>query len=258
MGVVSKIATRITRQRLVRLSLPALQQRLQDRGGVTGLCYHAVSADYPEYAYTTSPNAFGDHLEFLAETFEILPLDVIVDLLLEGRTVDSGKPLAFLSFDDAYRNNLYTATPILEKFGLHATLFAPRDLVRGHNRTHMSEAELKEIAAHALWDLGGHSLTHNPLPALSPEDIRHELAESQSWLEDLTGQSITGFAYPLGAISNTVVESAREIYGFAASTDRSLAPKFDPLQIKRYCTVRSDDDLHTLAQSLLLGAHETG
>lgn len=256
MGLINRISTQLSRRWLSHMPITVLQQRLSRRSGATGLCYHSISCDYPDYPYATTPDAFEEHLKFLSETFDIRPLRQVVDILTSEEPAGYGKSLAFISFDDAYRDNLYAATPILEKFDIPATLFAPRDLVRHDNTTHMSEEELKLIATHPLWDLGGHSLTHNPLAALTPEDMRHELAESQTWLEDLVCQPIDAFAYPLGSISDVVVEIAREYYSFAVSTDRSTCSTFDPLQIRRYCPTRHDNPAHALAQSLLLNPYE--
>jgi peptidoglycan/xylan/chitin deacetylase (PgdA/CDA1 family) len=249
---------KLTRARLARQSLDQLQGRLIRRGGVTGLCYHAISDDFPAYPYTTTPETFDDHLAFLSETFDIQPLHQVVQTLRAGPIPATRKPLAFLSFDDAYRDNLHVATPLLERYGLHATLFAPRDLVVQNSATHMSLSELQQIAAHPLADVGSHGLTHNILPAFAPEDIQRELSESRAWLEAVIEGPVSGFAYPQGAISPKTIDLARDIYTLGVTTDRRIGAAFDLLQIRRHCPDRSHDPVKSLVQGLLLAPHEAG
>ena len=258
MGLMDQIGAKLTRAWLARQPITALAARLRARGGVTGLSYHAVSDGFDGYPFVTAPAAFEAHLAFLKETFDIRPLSAVVEALNKGLEPNSGKPLAFLSFDDAYLDTLSTAAPILERAGLPATLFAPRDLVEGPGTSHMTPADLREIAAHPLWEIGGHGLTHNVLPAFSPADIARELAGSKAWLEDLTGRSAPGFAYPQGAISAGVVAETGRHYRYAVSTDRRLGPAYDPLQIRRHCPTRADDPVAHLAQALVLAPFETG
>lgn len=258
MGLIHKVTEKLSRAWLARQSLSTLQQRLIQRGGATGLCYHAISEAYPSYPYVTSSAAFETHLAFLAETFEIRPVSDVAQALMSGSLSRAAKPLAFLCFDDAYRDNLYTATPLLEKLGIPATLFAPRDLVQRGGETHMTEAELKEIAAHPLWDLGAHGVTHNVLPAFNPGDIQAELRQSHDWLTDLIGAPILGFAYPQGQICPDTITFARELYTFAVTTDRRIGTGFDPMQIRRHCPVRQDGPVNALARALLLAPFENG
>lgn len=256
MDLIGKITEKINRAWLACQPLSALQQQLIQRGGATGICYHAISEAYPGYPFVTSSAAFEAHLTFLAETFEIRLVSDVARALMEGPLPYAARPLAFLCFDDAYRDNLYTATPLLEKFRIPATLFAPRDLVRCGGETHMTEAELKEIAAHPLWELGAHGLTHNVLPAFSPADIRTELSQSHDWLGNLIGTPILGFAYPQGQICPNTIAIAREFYAFAVTTNRRIGTEFDPMQIRRHCPVRQDDPVKALARALLLAPFE--
>lgn len=258
MGLVRKIKKKLTRSRLARLPITALQKRLSERRGATGVCFHAISNEFKGYPYVTAPEVFEAQLDFLSETYEIRPVHEVASALMDAAFATTEKPMAFVCFDDAYRDNLYAATPLLEKYSVRATLFAPRDLVRRGGATHMTEAEIQQIAGHSLWTLGAHGITHNVLPAFSPEDIQRELTESQDWLSDLTGQVIDGFAYPQGQVCPVTVEMARQTYAFAVTTDQRLTDSYDPFQIRRYCPTKADDSVHTLAVALLLSPYEIG
>lgn len=94
------------------------------RGG-TILMYHSV-ADGPESAwvdprYHVPPARFEEQMSFLARHRRVVSLTELVGAVEDGRDLPAGS--VALTFDDGYRDNLTVAAPILEKFGLPATLF---------------------------------------------------------------------------------------------------------------------------------------
>jgi peptidoglycan/xylan/chitin deacetylase (PgdA/CDA1 family) len=58
---------------------------------------------------------------------------------------------------------------------------------------------LVALAAHPLVTIGCHTLTHAPLAALAPEDLRRELEGAKAVLEDRLGRAVTHLAYPYGS-----------------------------------------------------------
>lgn len=93
---------------------------------LTVLCYHRIlpkelksSSTLPDLVVT--PETFDAHCKFLAAHFEVQTLCKACDLLQNGY---SGKrPLAVITFDDGYRDNIRYASPILKTHGLQATFF---------------------------------------------------------------------------------------------------------------------------------------
>jgi peptidoglycan/xylan/chitin deacetylase (PgdA/CDA1 family) len=92
---------------------------------VSILCYHGIIEN--------SPNGFnssGKHLDvkkfenqmgFLAKNFEIVSMQNIENYFLGIESLP--KKSVAITFDDGYANNLWIAHPILEKYGLNATIY---------------------------------------------------------------------------------------------------------------------------------------
>lgn len=250
MSITDRVAGRLRRAWLARLPQTRLQDMLARRRGAVFLCYHSLSPDLDAYPYRTSAAAFDRHMALLREVFDILPAAEAVAALRGGGLHDRPRPVAVVCFDDGYRDNWEVATPILERYGVPASLYAARSLIREGGDTFLSEADLQRLAAHPLWQVGAHGLTHSVMSGLLLSDQRREMQASRDWLADLLGRAPAGFAYPMGDISPSAVGVARSIYDHALSTDRRLANTFDPFQVRRACP-RQQDDGHAAFLRLL-------
>lgn len=99
--------------------------------GAVILTYHSVTmaaeAGWIEPTYSTRPEVFERHVRFLARSRRVIPLAELLDELERGREPRRGA--VCITFDDAYRNTLREAAPILAEHGLPATLFVPTGMV---------------------------------------------------------------------------------------------------------------------------------
>lgn len=68
---------------------------------------------------------------------------------------------------------------------------------RESHRT-LRSAELAQLAADDLIEIGAHTSNHSRLAALAPEVQQREIADSRSVLEDFLSRPVTSFAYPHG------------------------------------------------------------
>ena len=73
----------------------------------------------------------------------------------------------------------------------------------------LTTEELHQLASHPLITIGIHTVNHRRLTLLSPEEVRRELTDGASRLDDLLGAHRRVLAYPYGATSPAVVEIAR-------------------------------------------------
>ncbi len=71
----------------------------------------------------------------------------------------------------------------------------------------MTSAEIKELARRGH-SIGAHTVNHLSLPQQSTQACRFELERSKADLEALLSVPITAIAYPFGAVSAAVIESA--------------------------------------------------
>ncbi len=258
MGVAAGIARRARRARTAWLTPAALEARIARRRGVLTLCYHALDGALEDYPYRTAPAALGAQLDLLGALFEIVPLARAVARLRDGTAAAGDRPLAAITFDDGYRCVAALAAPALERRGLHATLFAPRDLIRRPGPTYLSEEALAALAARPLWDVGGHGITHSVLTGLLPADQAAEVDGSADWLDGLLGPAPRGFAYPQGQVGASVVAAARARFDHGLATDRRVGAAPDLHQIRRFCPDRSHDDPRAFARALLEAPMEGG
>lgn len=258
MSLAEAIRRRLTAAHHARLGPDAIAHRLAQRRGALILCYHSVSHALAGYDYATAPDAFRSHLGFLKQVFELLPLRTALDRMTSGELAGDTRPVAVLTFDDGFRDNLSTVTPILEAEDVPATLFAPRDLIRRGGSTHMTEDDLKALADHPLWEIGAHGVTHNVLTSFTPEDRRRELSECRDWLSDLLGRAPAGFAYPLGRCNAEVCADTATLYDHALATGTRPGARFDRFAIRRLCPSSAEDPTEAFARALLTAPMEDG
>ncbi len=196
------------------------------------LCYHALSPTW-EADLSTTPARFERQIALLVGrgyrgvTFS------------DALTSEHGRILA-VTFDDAYRSVLEFARPILDRFGLPGTVFAPTDYIgageplrwpgidRWHGGPHereltpMSWAELRSLAG-AGWEIGSHTGSHPHLTQLDDTALADELARSKAACEDHLGGPCTSLAYPYGDVNGRVAAAAAQAgYRAAATLPRRL------------------------------------
>jgi peptidoglycan/xylan/chitin deacetylase (PgdA/CDA1 family) len=226
------------------------------RQGLVILCYHALSEDLDDYPFRTRADAFARQLDTLAERFELVGIDRAVALWDGGDFAGRRRPVAAVTFDDAYAEVADLATAVLERHGIAAGLFAARNQIRCGGATHLSEAGLRDLARDPHWRVGAHGLSHDSLYSLQQADLEEEVAGSLSWLADLTGTRPFAFAYPQGKISERVVGTARRHTGLAFATDQRVGDTPDRLQLRRLCPKQKHDDLDAFARLLDAGPWE--
>ncbi len=136
---------------------------------------------------------------------------------LEGDARDPARYAHLRTFDAPARETALDA------------LAAERGLARptrAENRT-LTAAEVVELAAGGLVEIGAHTLSHSALAALDREQQRAEIAGSKAVLEGLLGRPVTLFSYPFGgpdAVSDVTRSIVAET-GFAGAftTDFGLS-----------------------------------
>lgn len=96
-----------------------------------------------------------------------------------------------------------------------------------HRDLPMNASEIGELQRGGLFDIGGHSVTHRPLPVLDSDERRREILDSKRECERLASKPVVGFAYPHGALDEATRADV-EACGFAwavATGQRAVSPK---------------------------------
>jgi len=217
------------------------------------LCYHAVSETWPA-ALSTTPARFEEHVARLAaHGYRGVTFHEAITSPASGRRVA-------ITFDDAYLSVLELARPILDRFGVPATVFAPtafagRDepmawpgidhwLGTDHaaELLPMSWVQLGELADHG-WEIGSHTRTHPRLTTCDENSLTAELAVSRAECEHALGRPCRTLAYPYGDHDDRVVEAARSAgYEAAGTLAVALPLRLDAHSYPRIGIYNGDDD----------------
>lgn len=95
--------------------------------GAIILMYHSVATDeFAEFIdppNRIAPTEFERQMAFLQRRRRVVSLSDLLAQLESGHSPEAGT--VCLTFDDGYLDNLTTAAPILERYGLPATMFVP-------------------------------------------------------------------------------------------------------------------------------------
>jgi peptidoglycan/xylan/chitin deacetylase (PgdA/CDA1 family) len=201
--------------------------------------------EIPATVFVTS-GSIGDDREFwwdeivrLLVTCEPAPDELILEI--KGRTFrwptsTSGErhtvaKSLVAELKSASRNDLDTAIAALRTWcgGRKVSAVGRRPLRR---------AELLELAAHSLIEIGSHTRSHIFMASHSEASQRQEVVDGRSDLEQWIGRSMTSFAYPFGLAAAISAESRRavELGGIriACTLDGKVATRSsDLLQLSR-------------------------
>jgi peptidoglycan/xylan/chitin deacetylase (PgdA/CDA1 family) len=123
---------------------------------------------------------------------------------------DPGPQAVVLSFDDGTRDFLSKALPILDEFGLPATLYVSP--LKIGSPGFLDWSELKEISDRNV-AVESHGLDHRSLKGLSVSELLKQVEQSKKMLEDKLGKRVTSIAYPYGTLRDfdeSVKQGVRE------------------------------------------------
>jgi peptidoglycan/xylan/chitin deacetylase (PgdA/CDA1 family) len=241
---------------LIPLATPSLPRRLAriaqrlvpaPRGpGATVLAYHLVGAGTGS-PVDLSEDVFRRQVEELASLAEVVPLGEAVRRLT-GPRAGAERPLAVLTFDDAYANFLARAWPVLAELELPATLFVPVGFLDGTHPPPIRGADLpparwEDLAAAVAGgrlEVGAHSWTHRDLRRLPDGELDRELGAARRRLADRLNVEIEAFCYPRGLWSRRLERRVTDEYAWAAiGGGRRWAPPQSRWRVQRV-SLRSD------------------
>lgn len=189
------------------------------------LLYHNIS-ETETGDVTMTAAAFEAQIAALSrEGYTAITLQMLIDYVEKGAPLPD-KPL-LITFDDGYESNILLAAPILEKYGMRATVFvigvsAGRDTYKDTGvpiTPHFSweqaarYADVIEIQSHSYdmhrsseLDAGDYRYGAIQTPGESENDyiaaFRQDFLKSKEEIEQNTGARVTAYAYPHGLYTN--------------------------------------------------------
>ncbi len=137
------------------------------------LVYHRVTElESDPQLLAVTPKNFAEHLEILRSQANPIPLKRLIETLAEGNIPNRG---VVVTFDDGYSDNLKQAKPILERYGIPATVFISAGATSSKREFWWDELERLLLHTGNLPE----KLTLN----INGQIIRWELGEMTEYLE---------------------------------------------------------------------------
>lgn len=223
--------------------------------GLRVLMYHRITAA-PKYdQLIVPPERFAQQLAALTRLRRVVSL---ADGLQALRSETLREALVAVTFDDGYLDNLEEAVPILQRYGVPATVFVtahfcdqtavhPRyaDEERdGGKHVHLNWGQVRRLADLPGIEIGSHTLSHPYLPRVSDEQARTEVQVSRDRIAQELGRPVRFFCYPSGDMGRR----ERDLVA-AAGYDAAVSvapgcnrPGFDRWAVRRTEVTARDDE----------------
>lgn len=220
------------------------------------------------YFHNPSESLFEKIIQSLYKMgYRFVSLDEFISELSSPIEMKTQGRIAFVSFDDGWRNNL-KLIPIMEKYHVPMTLFVSTEPIQSGNywweyplayrglnyvnslkklsrkdfltevarckilvdieRSAITEDELYRFAQHPLVDIQSHTHTHPILTICPPDILEYELVYSRSYLETFLHKPVKVFSYPNGSFSQDVIDGVKKAgYKYAFTTEATSIEDWD-------------------------------
>jgi len=182
------------------------------------LMYHYIEytpdkADLVRQQLTINPKIFEEQLATLKQAGYESYLMCDVPDILSGKLSISKKSI-ILTFDDGYKDFYTIAFPLLKKYNFKATAFIIYDTIG--SPVYMDDAQIKELVASGLIEIGSHTLDHVYLTKMPLSLADRQITLSKSELEKKFKIKVSSFAYPYGAFSADIIKLVEQA-GYACA-----------------------------------------
>jgi len=203
------------------LPLPTPEEPFSWTLKVPVLMYHYISippenADDYRIGLSVSPEDFRQQMSYLAESgYHTIDLYDLSLAITNKRELPS-QPV-IITIDDGYRDNYYNAFPILQEFGLTATIFLATDFTDQGHEGYLSWSMIEEMSASGI-RFEPHTKTHPDLRERSRDFLIYQILGSQETIAAHIGYTPRYFAYPSGRYDEAVIQVLQEIGFWGAVT----------------------------------------
>ncbi len=175
------------------------------------LLYHDVQQSYPpeKDVVTVTPEAFELHIVTLLNNgYTPVNFEDIYNASKGSFTMPEKSVV--ISFDDGYLTNYSYAFPILQKYGVKATIFVVAETVGrsvGEN-PHFTWEQARLMEQSGLVSIQSHTYSHQDLTTLDRFSLARELRLSKYHVESNLGKSCDILAFPYGRYNQQVADAA--------------------------------------------------
>lgn len=175
------------------------------RNSIPILMYHSVSSDvengaHPYYRTITTPSVFASQMAYLREhSYQSITPAQAASRVTNESADDLSKSVV-ITFDDGFLDFYTNAVPVLNQYGLTATMYLPTSYIGDSTQSFKGKpcltwSEVRELAKQGI-SFGSHTVTHPQLYSLDRPAIQQEVTTSKQVIEQELGHAIESFAYP--------------------------------------------------------------
>ena len=180
--------------------------------GLVVLIYHRVGRR--TYTEVDLPVAqFDDQIAWLAATLPVVSLAAGLDWVAGADDAVRGDLRVVVTFDDGTADFAELAVPVLEKYGIPATIyvatrFVEEQQVFPNDGRPMTWAALRDCVSTGFVTVGSHTHSHALLDRLPAALIPDELDRSIELVGEHLGVTVTDFAYPRALMGSPAADRA--------------------------------------------------
>jgi peptidoglycan/xylan/chitin deacetylase (PgdA/CDA1 family) len=160
-----------------------------------------------EVMYASEVQEFQRQTKYLRDNrYQVVLLDDYIGYRAERSELPGN--LVIITFDDGHISTYTHALPILQEYGFPAIFFVTVKNVGSSNCVNWQQ--LTEMADNGM-SIQSHTMTHAFLTDLSPQEVRWELQESKSILEQQLERPVDYLSLPGGRCNSAVKDIAMEV-----------------------------------------------
>ena len=123
----------------------------------------------------------------------------------EPAAADPPRTIVSLTFDDGNANNLI-AVDLLNDHDMDGTFYVPSGYLGAPG--YLTRTDVEAIAAQGN-EIGGHTVSHVDLAAVSPEEAARQVCQDRAQLASM-GLTVRSFAYPFASYDDAVAATVRD------------------------------------------------
>ena len=210
------------------------------------LGYHGIAAVAPAHdpiRLFVTPERFRRQVRRMqARGYRFLKMADFAAALVAGADLAG---TCALTFDDGTEDHLTVLAPLLSELNVPGTVYVCPGLFGqpypwsddSAGIRLMTTAQVLELAAHPLVEIGSHTIDHTVLGDASAEMAYREMADCRARLEDLLGRATPSFCYPRCVYSAACPDAARRA-GYTSAVTCGTRGSWEPFELKR-------ESLHT-------------
>jgi peptidoglycan/xylan/chitin deacetylase (PgdA/CDA1 family) len=149
-------------------------------------------------------------------------------------------PAVVITFDDGCETDLLCAAPMLKEANFGATFYITVGFLG--KAGYLSLNQLRQLSDQGF-EIGCHSWTHPYLTDLNIQELRKEIGDAKSRLEEITGRKVNHFSCPGGRWDDRAAKVAQEsgYLTFATSRTHANTSTTDPFALGRVPVMRGTE-----------------